>query len=384
MKRGSIAVFAAGFLQGSAFVLIPALGATLRGHPYDLSNSTYGLLYFPQIIGAVLAALLAGSIHKHMGSSGLFRMGVAANAIAMGLLVAAYFAPSGLIVALLLAETFVLGIGFGLTNTAINHSTALLFASAAAGAVTVLNAVIGGATTMSPMILHGMQSMAAWVWWPALILALWLVVLLLPLAQETTNKEIGGLLAWKKSMLPFALAVLIYAICEGSFGSWANILVSVDHHLPAATGALALSLFWGGMTVARFVLGAIPNRFLSRQTVYLAAPVGMALCFLVIPNLDSAATLLIGFTVAGAACGIYYPYSMAYGIKAHPNEGTQMAGLMVGALMVGEGIGSSGLGPLQHIASLDTLYRFSALWAIPLLALAWNNTRKATTGAASA
>ena len=70
---------------------------------------------------------------------------------------------------------------------------------------------------------------------------------------------------------------------------------------------------------------------------------------------------------------------MAYGIAAHPEEGTQMAGLLVGALMVGEGIGSFGLGPLQDLLSLDHIYDLSALWAIPLFWLAWRNSRPART-----
>ena len=63
---------------------------------------------------------------------------------------------------------------------------------------------------------------------------------------------------------------------------------------------------------------------------YLLAPLGIAACFLLIPQLATASALLNAFTTAGVACGIYYPYSMAYGIAAHPEEGTQMAGLLVG------------------------------------------------------
>lgn len=174
---------------------------------------------------------------------------------------------------------------------------------------------------------------------------------------------------------PICLGRLIYAICEGSFGSWANILVSVDHHLAKATGAAALSLFWGGMTIARLAFGSLPDRWLSRRWTYRVAPIGMAACFLIIPQLRSASELLLFFALAGAACGIYYPYSMAFGVARHGEEGTQMAGLMVGALMVGEGIGSTGLGPLQSVVSLDQIYSFSALWAIPLFWLAWRNSR---------
>ena len=374
MKRGTTAVFAAGFLQGSAFVLIPALGSILRSAPYNLSNGTYGMLYFPEIIGAIIAALAAGNIHQRLGAHGLYRIGIFSNAIAMGLLVLAYCSGPGFVVFLLLAETLLLGVGFGLTNAAINRASTLIFAGSATAAVTILNAVIGAATSVSPMLLHLSTISLTWVLWPAVLLLLWLCTLLLRQAQEEQGKEIGGLRAWKKSMLPFAVAVVIYAICEGSFGSWANILVSVDHHLAHATGAAALSLFWGGMTVARFVLGAIPDHWLSRRWVYRATPLGMAVCFLIIPQLRSAGSLLLFFALAGAACGVYYPYSMAFGVVRHGAEGTQMAGLMVGALMVGEGIGSTVLGPLQALLPLNQIYMLSALWAIPLLWLAWRNS----------
>jgi len=378
MQRGTTAVFLAGFLQGAAFVLIPALGATLRTAPYDLSNATYGMLYFPEIFGAVLAALAAGTIHARLGARGLFRVGALANAGAMVLLTTAYFVSGPILVPVLLAETFVLGVGFGLTNAAINRSASLLFAGAAAAAVTILNAVIGGATAISPIVLHVLSEWMSWALWPAILGTLWLVLLILPLAAETDQVELGGLRAWRSSMIPFAVAVVIYAICEGSFGSWANVLVTVDRHLPAATGALALSLFWGGMTTARVLLGLAPDRWLSRRWTYYAAPVGMAVCFLWIPYLESAIPLLLAFTGAGVACGIYYPYSMAYGIRAHPKEGTQIAGLLVGALMVGEGIGSTGLGPLQDLLSLNTIYTLSALWSLPLLYFAWRNSRSRT------
>lgn len=376
MKRGSTAVYTAGFLQGAAFVLVPALGHILHQAPYAFGSSAYGFLYFPEIIGAILSALAAGGIHRRLGGSGIFRLGALSNAAAMFLLVAAAFTSSGLAYGLILAETLFLGIGFGLTNAAINRSASLLFAGAATAAVTILNAVIGGATAISPLILEGFRGSIGWAGWPGLLALAWLALLLLPIAAEGPA-ELGGLRAWRRSMFPFAGAVLIYAICEGSFGSWANVLVSVNRHLPAASGALALALFWGGMTVARFALGFLPDRLLHRRIVYLLAPLGMAACFLVIPQLITTGALLTAFTAAGVACGIYYPYSMAYGIAAHPQEGTQMAGLLVGALMVGEGIGSFGLGPLQDLLRLGHIYTLSALWAIPLFWLAWRNSQPA-------
>ena len=86
-KRSAIAVYAAGFLQGSAFVLIPALGSILAAAPYHLSSSVYGLLYLPQAVGAIIGALSAGFLQKRIGSHGIFRLGVEANLVALILLV---------------------------------------------------------------------------------------------------------------------------------------------------------------------------------------------------------------------------------------------------------------------------------------------------------
>ncbi len=374
MQRGVTGIFGAGFLQGASFVLIPSLGPLLRAAPYHVSNSLYGMLYLPEIVGAILAALTASVVQARWGERALFRLGVLSNVAAMACLVVAAWAPRSVLIAALLTETGFLGIGFGLTNAAINRLAARLFAQRAATAVTWLNALIGAATALSPLALEGFTRLATWAAWPAVLGLAWLGLLILP-QPPTGATEVGGLRALKASMAPFAIAVLIYAICEGSFGSWATVMVATDHHLPASTGALALALFWGGMTAGRFVLGALPERVLSRRLTYRVVPFLIAADFVIIPGLHGAQALILAFALAGVACAVYYPYSMTYGIAAHPQAATEMAGLLVGGLMVGEGIGSFGLGPLQHFVSLGVLYRLSALWAIPLTVLAIVNSR---------
>lgn len=114
-KRSAIAVYAAGFLQGSAFVLMPALGSILAAAPYHLSSSVYGLLYLPQAVGAIIGALGAGFLQKHIGSHGIFRLGVEANLVALILLVGVAHTGATLALTLLLLDSLFLGAGFGLT-----------------------------------------------------------------------------------------------------------------------------------------------------------------------------------------------------------------------------------------------------------------------------
>ena len=178
-------------------------------------------------------------------------------------------------------------------------------------------------------------------------------------------------------MLPFAMAVFIYAVGEGIFGSWANIYLSVNKALPAHDGALALSVFWGSMTLFRVLLALVPERVVAQRLFYLAAPLGMGVCFAALPFLSSAWTLIGTFAMAGVACSVYYPFSMSYGLTAFAAQQTRIAGLMVAALMAGEGIGSFALGPLQNLVTLERIYLISTLLAVPLFVLGWRLSGRA-------
>ena len=368
-KLSAVAVYAAGFLQGCAFVLIPALGTILAAPPYHLSSSAYGVLFLPQTLGAIFGALGADTLHQRIGSHGLFRTGVAANVVALLLLAGAACTGGTLAHGLLLLETLFLGVGFGLTLAAINRYAALLFPGSSTSAVTLLNAVIGGATALSPLILHGFASWNRWGAWPLMLAAGFALVLMLPLPASTSTAIESP--RGHASMLLFALAVFIYAVGEGIFGSWATIYLSVNKALPAHDGALALSLFWGSMTLFRVLLALVPERVVAQRLFYLAAPLGMGACFAALPFLSSASALIGTFAMAGAACSVYYPFSMSYGLTAFAGQQTRIAGLMVAALMAGEGIGSFALGPLQSLVTLERIYLMSALLTVPLFVLGW-------------
>jgi hypothetical protein len=89
-KRLFIAIiYLAGFLQGSDFVLIPALGNTLTAAPYHFSSAAYALLFLPQTAGAIIGASAAGWVQRALGMGRLFRLGLLANLLAMALLLGA-------------------------------------------------------------------------------------------------------------------------------------------------------------------------------------------------------------------------------------------------------------------------------------------------------
>lgn len=369
-------IYLAGFLQGSAFVLIPALGNTLAAAPYHFSSSAYALLFLPQTAGAIIGATAAGWVQRRLGMGQLFRLGLLANLLAMLLLWGAAQSGGQLAYALMLAESLLLGVGFGWTLAAINHYSAHFFSQSASTAITLLNAVIGGATALSPLILSAVQAQSSWSIWP-LALAIGFAVAWLLRLPETDDETRS--VFWPRGLLPFVSVVLIYAICEGSFSSWASVYLSVDKHLGNHAGTLALAAFWSSMTLFRAVLAPLPQRWVSRRSLLLASAVGIAACFTALPWLSSRWALVGAFALAGAASSIYYPFVMSLSLARFPRQQTQVAGLVVAALMVGEGLGSYGLGLLQHAQRLDHLYLASAFWGVPLLIGAWLVSRPKNT-----
>jgi MFS family permease len=274
---------------------------------------------------------------------------------------------------MLLTETALLGFGFGLNLSVINHFAAVLFPQRDIAAITVLNAVIGGATALSPLILGWFGVHWSWWLWPLSIGAAFAVTIVVSWTgreQAPQCRERGSGVELSRLLGLFGFAVLIYAVVEGSFGSWATLYAG-NHHFAPRWGTKALAAFWGAMTAFRLLLGVAPGRWLPPRLLYLISPAAIAVSFIAVAKVATATGLVIAFACAGAACSIYYPFSMSFALQAFPRAQTGTAGVLVAALMTGEGVGSWLPGPLQHWSDLAAIYAVSALWGVPLLILAW-------------
>ena len=148
-QRREIAdVYAAGVVQGVALVTFPAASAIFTSPQYyGLSSTAYGAMFLPQAVMAVAAPLLGTGLTRRLGIKRVYRLGLAANLVAMGLLVASQFVRGSepLPYGLLLLATASLGIGFGLTVPALNTYASAFFPQRADSAVLILNALLSWA-----------------------------------------------------------------------------------------------------------------------------------------------------------------------------------------------------------------------------------------------
>src|SRR6187551_3754106 len=164
--RSEVAVvYAAGLAQGLALVTFPAVSSILTS-PYDygLSSSAYGALFLPQAIAAVTASLAGARLTGRLGIKRIFVLGLAADVVAMSLLVASQVAmgePLGYL--MLLLATASLGIGFGFTVPSLNSYAAAFFPTMVGKATLYLNALLGLGTALAPLL--SALFLDRGVWW---------------------------------------------------------------------------------------------------------------------------------------------------------------------------------------------------------------------------
>ena len=192
-RAESVTVNAAGLVQGIALVTFPAASTifTARGS-YDLSSSQYGLMFVPQVITAVTAALLGAGVigpglARRLGERRIYLAGLVADLAAMVLLIVSWAVvhQHGLAFGVLLAATACLGAGFGLAVPALNTLAAAFHPQAVDRAVLVLNALLGLGTALAPVFVAVFVGLGFWTGLPVLaavlLLALFVVSLRLPL-----------------------------------------------------------------------------------------------------------------------------------------------------------------------------------------------------------
>ena len=370
--RASVVVYGAAILQGFAFTLVPSLATLFSGAPYGIDASAFGALFIPLTLGAILAAVLTPLLAKRHGIVGVLGVGVAANIFGLLALIASVFIHGQSAYVLLLVDTSALGLGFGFNFSAVNELASRLTANATRD-VTFANVLTGLGTSLTPLFIGVFVAHGMWPLWPALLAVSFIAVLLLSLGWKVTPtariaRASNGI---PDALLLFGSAALLYALCEGAFSSWATTFVHVDRSFSLATGEAALAGFWLALTLTRLAV-AFASRYLSARIAFASFPFAIAVAFFLLPLWRTPLLLVAGFVLAGIACSIVFPYAMSLAFAAMPADEDRVAGILVGALMTGEGLGTFAIGLLRSDGgiALAAIYRGGAIVALALAIVA--------------
>lgn len=393
-RRSEIAaIYSAGVIQGVALVTFPAVSTIFTSASYyDLSSTAYGGMFLPQAVMAVAASLLGASLTRRWGIKRIYLLGLVADLVSMVVLFLSQFvmADQPVAYALLLLATASLGIGFGLTVPSLNTFAAAFFPDKIERAVLMLNALLGLGTALAPVIAAIFVGFGIWWGLPMLVgtflIGLLVFSLRLPLLVErvgsATSATVPGV--QPKPGLParfwaFALFALLYGIVETTNGNWATLYMTNYLAASATEASLALTAFWGMVTIGRVLFAAVERRFPERRTFHLL-PFVAAAALLIIALLQSGSAYLgiLAFGLAGLGCSALLPLTISFGQEELTVMAASVAGGLIAFYQIGYGIAAFGVGPLEESTGLglNTIYSLAAAVALAMAALSFIVVRR--------
>jgi Major Facilitator Superfamily len=380
-RRGEVTVvYLAGLAQGLALVTYPAVSSVLVSPTgYDLTSSAYGGLFLPQAIAAITASLLGARLSGSVTPRRLFQLGLAADVLAMTLLLvsqAAMGQPAGYV--LLLLGTLSLGVGFGLTVPTLNGYAAAFFPAGVGRATLVLNALLGLGTALAPLLSALFLGLDAWWALPAIgaiaLTLLLLATLRLPLTIGAPGAARRAPPNAPRPRLPdrfwvFATAAALYGIVETVNGNWSTVYMASDLGASASTATLALAAFWGMVTIGRLLFAAV-ERWLPEERTYRILPFVAAVALGLAAVLPAGQPNLgvVAFGLAGLGCSALLPLTIGFAELELVVLGGAVAGLLIALYQVGYGIAAFGVGPLESALGigLAAIMAVAALVAVAL------------------
>ena len=370
------AVYAAGLLQGLALVTFPAASAVFTDpHAHGLSEGEYGIMFAPQTVLAVTAALLGGRFARRWGEKRVLLLGLGADLASMALLVSSRFAlgAHAAAFACLLGATALMGIGFGLTIPVVNTLAASLFPRRVDVAVLALNALLGLGTALAPVFVALFVGLGIWWGLPltvgGLLAALIVGIVPLPLGagNQDIGRDVGG--AGKdgsrhvlsRRFWLFAAFALGYGTVETLNGNWAILYMKGVLGAPAGLAAVTLTLFWAAATAGRVLFASIEH-WLPGPRTFRLLPWVIALAFVAtafapssMPGLGTGA-----FGLAGLGCSALLPLTISLGRPDAP------PGHLIACYQIGYGLAAFGIAPLRDRAGLGLRPLFGGAAAIAL------------------
>jgi fucose permease len=137
----------------------------------------------------------------------------------------------------------------------------------------------------------------------------------LPLRAEPTVPASG---ATASAGIPrrfwvYAAFAALYGVCETVNGNWSQLEMTSELGASTTEAAIALTAFWGMVTVGRVVFAAV-DRWLALRTTYHILPFLLAATFAVIAFLPDGATAagILAFGVAGLGCSALLPLTIGF------------------------------------------------------------------------
>jgi fucose permease len=299
---------------------------------------------------------------------------------------------------LLLVAAAFLATGFGLTVPVLNTYTSIFHPARVDRAVLILNALLGLGTVLAPVFVAVFVGLGFWWGLPVLsvvLLAALLVSVRLPLRAGaragpgragagggagdkagTGDGDAGGAFPCGSGSTRHSRRA--YGICETMNGNWSQLVMATRLGALATQASLALTAFWGMVTLGRVLFAAI-GRWLPDRVVYRILPFVLVASFTLVDSLSlgEAAAGIAVFGVAGLGCSALLPLTISFGEQDLTAISGAMAGGVIAFYQLGYGLAAFGVGPLQKAGlTLSAVFGVTAIVAAARAVLSFAVTHR--------
>ncbi len=260
----------------------------------------------------VLSSMFSAGILNKLGTAKVTAFSTAMTAVALfGFSVAPYFW-------VMVPLAVVLGLGAGAIDSGLNNYVAL---HCKASHMNFLHCFYGVGVSLSPYLMSQALSEVGWrggyryAFYVQTVITL-LLIISLPLWKKTASaeqkeEEMGvNLTLLQMVKMPEVRNVWIIMLAtnaiEYACGVWGSTYLVTEKGFEAKYGALALTIYYAGMSIGRFVSGLLSNKISTWKRIGIGAVIlAPAIAIMLLP-LPGAATV-VGLFFVGLGNGSIYP-----------------------------------------------------------------------------
>jgi fucose permease len=334
---------------------------------FGLNAAEVGLVVSLHFLGSFTTIALSGWILRRFGYRWTLVVGslvMAAGAVLVAL------QASWL---LTLAGALAIGLGFGAVDVAMNLLFVRSFGEGSAPALNLLNAMFGIGAVLGPLaVAVALPTLA--VPFLGVAVAAVLVAALMVRVEEPPELPPGDHLAlsWTR-VIGFVLIYFLYVSSEVGVASWETEYLTP--HVGAGQAAALPAVFWGAMTVGRFLSTPISAWVRSRDLVLGAS--ALALVAAVAAHWVPAAPW--AYAVVGLAFAPIFPTTLVWLAEVFPRRAEQITPIAVAAANLGPVATAPLIGVSVELASSDVIPTAIAVLCAMLAAsilVTWIGTRR--------
>jgi len=325
-----------------------------------VSAASAGIISMIISAATILGALLCDKVVRRFGASKVVLISLITTATALiGFSMGTHFI-------LLCLWSIPLGIGMGLIDASLNNVVALHYE---AKHMNWLHAFWGVGASIGPIIMAFFLARASWeagYLSIGLIQFAFVVIFILNFklwkkiapVNSLENEEQEQKSSSLKQLIQLAgvkqslLVIFFYCAIEATVGLWASSYLVIARYLEEEVAALWVAIYFGGITIGRFMAGFLSSKLSHKQLIGLGSSLiglGVAILFLPVPN----SFLLISLFLIGFGCAPIFPSLMH---ETPNNFGTNNSQAIIGIQMAFAYVGSMFMPPLFGILAEHTSY----------------------------